>query len=167
MIKIDNAKLKEICDEYSDDVAKINRYVGTKKNKYLNYLFCERDFREVISCPPMRFAKEIELFRNKFFPTDYNDKEWLSFKTYMKGQYEKVRKSYLYNVLKSLDIKVCPYCNRQYIFNVDNGRKVSAQFDHFYSKSEYPYLALSFYNLIQCCPTCNKAKGETQIAIQP
>ena len=50
---------------------------------------------------------------------------------------------------------------------MDNGRKVSAQFDHFYSKSEYPYLALSFYNLIPCCPTCNKAKGETQIVINP
>ena len=85
----------------------------------------------------------------------------------MVNQYANVRKEYLPHVLTKLNLSVCPYCNRHYIFTVDNGRKVSAQFDHFYSKMQYPYLALSFFNLIPCCPTCNKAKGERQIGLNP
>lgn len=85
----------------------------------------------------------------------------------MIGQYENIRKDFLPTVLNSLNLSVCPYCNRQYIFGTDINRKVHAQFDHFYSKSKYPYLALSFYNLIPCCPSCNKAKGEEHIEINP
>lgn len=32
------------------------------------------------------------------------------------------------------------------------------QFNHFYDKGTYPYLALSFYNLIPSCSTCNSSK---------
>lgn len=69
-----------------------------------------------------------------------------------------------------LSIKTCPYCNRQYTFTIktDNGvKRIRPQFDHFYPKSEYPYLALSFYNLIPCCPTCNHTKKNEEISIHP
>ena len=71
---------------------------------------------------------------------------------------------------ETLRVNVCPYCNRQYTFTVKkSGEKkgVRPQFDHFYPKSSYPYLALSFYNLIPSCPTCNHAKGEKEIDINP
>jgi len=49
----------------------------------------------------------------------------------------------------------CPYCNSQYIFTIDKGYKTRPQFDHFLNKSEHPYYALSFYNLIPSCYVCN------------
>lgn len=77
-----------------------------------------------------------------------------------------------YWLAQQLKVNVCPYCNRQYTFTVNKkkgDKGVRPQFDHFYpkSKAEYPYLALSFYNLIPSCPTCNQAKGVDPIKINP
>ncbi|MFL0250616.1 hypothetical protein ACJDT4_09310 [Clostridium neuense] len=64
-----------------------------------------------------------------------------------------------HRLISKLGIKVCPYCNRQYITNYEdlkgNKEKTTADLDHFYSKSLYPYLALSLYNLIPSCQICN------------
>lgn len=62
---------------------------------------------------------------------------------------------------EKLGIKCCPYCNRNYTtshqtFNKDGKEKnVFPEFDHFYHKSSYPLLAISFYNLIPSCNICN------------
>jgi hypothetical protein len=62
-----------------------------------------------------------------------------------------------YALADLLGINVCAYCNRGYTFTILNQGSgiVRPEFDHFYSKSEYPYLALSFYNLIPSCHICN------------
>ncbi len=63
---------------------------------------------------------------------------------------------------KNLNIKVCPYCNNQYTQTLekqDKTHKVQFQLDHFYPKSLYPYLAVSFYNLIPSCNNCNLSKS--------
>ncbi|WP_394900116.1 hypothetical protein [Clostridium butyricum] len=63
-----------------------------------------------------------------------------------------------YKFLMKLGIKVCPYCNRQYITPLycDNG-KVRADLDHFYPKYIYPYLSMSIYNLVPSCKFCNSS----------
>lgn len=59
-----------------------------------------------------------------------------------------------------LNIRTCPYCNRQYTFTIDNKHtKTAPEYDHFYDKAHYPLLAVSFYNLIPSCHTCNHIKG--------
>jgi hypothetical protein len=66
--------------------------------------------------------------------------------------------------VKEKDLKICPYCGRNYIFFVTrkNGTIVKPQIDHFLPKSKYPYLALSYYNLIPCCETCNMSSCKGQ-----
>ena len=60
---------------------------------------------------------------------------------------------------ENFDFRTCFYCNKDFITNFDADKKVSTfQLDHFYDKDTYPYLALSFYNLIPSCPTCNSSK---------
>lgn len=49
-------------------------------------------------------------------------------------------------IVKKTELKVCPYCNISYTYS--RGKAVTAQLDHFFPKSEYPILALCFYNLI-------------------
>lgn len=70
---------------------------------------------------------------------------------------------------KELDVKTCPYCNREYTFSrkLRNGREVHPEFDHFYPKSKYPYLTLSLYNLVPSCHTCNHLKMEHEIGMNP
>ena len=69
--------------------------------------------------------------------------------------------------VKDLDIKVCPYCNRNYILNFQIKGKVNAtaQLDHFFDKKKYPYLAISIYNLVPSCGTCNQRKSTKQETI--
>lgn len=79
--------------------------------------------------------------------------------------YESYRKKYGAELVKRLEISVCPYCNRNFINS--NGDKTPAQFDHFLSKNDYPIFALSLYNLIPCCNTCNQWKGTKRFTISP
>lgn len=69
-------------------------------------------------------------------------------------------------ILTKMKVTVCPYCNRQYIFTLSNGQ-VRPQFDHYYPKSRYPYLALSLYNMIPSCSICNMAKSSLDTLATP
>lgn len=55
-----------------------------------------------------------------------------------------------------LGIKVCPYCNQQFVYPVVTSKgKMRGSIDHFLPKSKYPYLSMSIYNWIPCCSNCN------------
>jgi hypothetical protein len=62
---------------------------------------------------------------------------------------------------KNIKLTTCPYCNREYIFKfydknkTKNELRTIAHLDHFYSQKDYPYLALSFFNLVPSCSICN------------
>ena len=74
-------------------------------------------------------------------------------------------------VFEKLNIRTCPYCNRQYTFTLVPKTKgepyTSPEFDHFFSKSQYPTLAISFYNLVPSCHCCNHGKGAKQLHLNP
>lgn len=69
------------------------------------------------------------------------------------------------------NLRVCPYCNRQYITPIyfhtnEKSFKSRGELDHFYPKSKYPYLAMSIYNLIPSCSTCNSSfKGKKEFSL--
>lgn len=65
-----------------------------------------------------------------------------------------------------IGITVCPYCNRSYIFT-SSKKGTRPQYDHYFPKSKYPYLALSMYNLIPCCSICNQLKSNMDTHITP
>jgi len=73
------------------------------------------------------------------------------------------------NYIKKLNLRVCPYCNRNFIFNFKRKDKeeATAQLDHFFDKSKYPYLSLSLYNLIPSCSICNQRKSKHDVLDKP
>lgn len=76
--------------------------------------------------------------------------------------YSKVFFNFDYKFIKRLNIKTCPYCNRNYISvleRTDSGNITRPQVDHFYPKSIFPILAVSYYNLVPSCGPCNLMKG--------
>ena len=85
--------------------------------------------------------------------------------------YTKMQKKMQYDTFKKLGIRTCPYCNRQYTFTLRPKEKgdpfTSPEFDHFYPKSLYPTLAVSFYNRVPSCHCCNHGKGTKQLHINP
>lgn len=85
--------------------------------------------------------------------------------------YNKMRDSMRYATFKKLNVRTCPYCNRQYTFTLTPNKKgdpfTSPEFDHFFPKSIYPTLAVCFYNLVPSCHCCNHGKGQKQLHINP
>jgi hypothetical protein len=81
-------------------------------------------------------------------------------------------KSTSYNLAIKLGRNTCTYCNRLYTNTVvkkdvkannmnNRGRITRPQFDHWFAKSKYPLLGLSYYNLIPSCSVCNSSiKGD-------
>ena len=64
-----------------------------------------------------------------------------------------------HKLLSLIGIEICPYCQRNYISSYEE--KTTADLDHFYPKSLYPFLALSLYNFIPSCQICNsRFKGD-------
>ncbi|MBR4291065.1 MAG: hypothetical protein IKT52_10590 [Oscillospiraceae bacterium] len=84
-----------------------------------------------------------------------------------------------HQLLSAMNVPVCPYCNRQYITlfcnpqkggkaQKDTVKETTADLDHFYIKSQYPYLSLSLYNFIPSCQICNsRFKGTTDFYVYP
>ncbi|WP_431167236.1 HNH endonuclease [Tenacibaculum halocynthiae] len=75
----------------------------------------------------------------------------------------------------NLKNSTCPYCNENDIRVIDiseegNEEKINKAYldlDHFYPKSQHPYFALSYYNLIPCCHICNSSeKGDKNFSIE-
>ncbi|MBD1385843.1 hypothetical protein IDJ75_11180 [Mucilaginibacter rigui] len=58
-------------------------------------------------------------------------------------------------LIKRVNVDTCPYCNRNYIYYLSEQGAIKPQIDHFYPTSKYPIFAVSYYNLIPSCQTCN------------
>jgi hypothetical protein len=73
-----------------------------------------------------------------------------------------------YDLANNLDINTCTYCNRLYTKTVIKPNKITRpEFDHWFPKSVYPLLALSFYNLIPSCNICNSTvKGSSPMTLK-
>jgi len=69
-----------------------------------------------------------------------------------------------YAIAELIGVNACVYCNRQYIFTVndeEDNHITRPEFDHYLPKSKYPFFALSLYNLIPSCHICNSScKGD-------
>ncbi len=110
-------------------------------------------------------------------PRFVSDGEWNFIKLYEQFTVKGLSNSYKpKDFIKALGLTVCPYCNRQYITSGEKRR--IAELDHFYPKKikdgeellgkiAYPYLAMSFYNLIPSCPSCNRVKSNDRILVSP
>ena len=64
-------------------------------------------------------------------------------------------------------VDTCYFCNIEFINKFKNAKgeiKNGFTLDHYIDKGKYPFLALSLYNLIPSCYTCNsKVKGSDEI----
>lgn len=87
--------------------------------------------------------------------------------------YKGYRKNVLTTLAKYLDVKTCPYCNAQYTLFLDVRRNVrypkgiaKFQFDHFFNKSDAPFLSMSLYNLIPSCASCNLSKHQGDLPVE-
>ena len=139
--------------------------------------YVKNNLKNILQADTKQMKEYIDYFKTNFPKsigvTNQKEKNWKRlYKILRKDIFEKEYNNWgkrtkeygAYEFVKTLDLKTCPYCNRNYTFIVDekNG-KLRPEIDHFYPKSIYPFLAMSFYNLIPSCPTCNHTKSSKVI----
>lgn len=61
--------------------------------------------------------------------------------------------------IRKTQIRVCPYCG---LTIIKPSNRTKHQIDHFFPKGKYPFLALSYYNLIPSCDKCNESPNKGQ-----
>ncbi|CAM4349505.1 HNH endonuclease [Zobellia roscoffensis] len=82
-----------------------------------------------------------------------------------KFNYKSFRQSKKANWLATkLNVKSCTSCNTQYTLSTT--KKSLFHFDHYFPQSIYPYLSLSYYNLIPCCANCNMSKSNKKFLLK-
>ena len=158
MIKIDISKIDSL--KY---YKYIETYINQKNTKYsLEDINCDlltifdKDLEQIITSSPYQIRELI-----KIAPKDFT-KEIIQ----LKDLYETFRNKWAVEFIEDLDIKVCPFCNREYIFKFEDKIKgnprIIASLDHYYDKDTYPFLSVSIFNLIPCCHICNSKFKHTK-----
>ncbi len=122
---------------------------------------CKYSLEEVMTAKPEKFDEIVEWAKDKHNTYNFMIRKYENFTT-KKKEYN------AYDLAKKLNINVCPYCNINSTYTVikeDDKKITRPEFDHFYDKATYPILALSFYNLIPSCHTCNSTlKGTDEFS---
>ncbi len=82
-------------------------------------------------------------------------------------RYDTLQKNDAIKIVQHLKLNTCPYCNASLTVSIDKNDKVKPRFqlDHFFPKSKYPFLAISFFNLVPSCGQCNQSKSKSSVTI--
>ncbi|QOG11577.1 HNH endonuclease [Arcobacter sp. FWKO B] len=171
---------QELFEKHFENISfKLKGLIETIDKSNLNEIdknclsYIENNIENILKADTNKLQEYIKYFQNNYpnsIGIEKQKKEdWLPLYTMLRDEiFEKEYKNWgtrnveynAYEFVKTLNLKTCPYCNRNYTFIVDseNG-KLRPEIDHFYPKSIYPFLAMSFYNLIPSCPICNHTKS--------
>lgn len=82
-------------------------------------------------------------------------------------RYNSLQKNYANKIADKIELKTCPFCNAMLAITIEKRKKKKAryQLDHFFSKSKYPFLCTSYFNLIPCCGNCNQGKSNKSVSL--
>ncbi|MDD7793716.1 HNH endonuclease [Clostridium sp. 'White wine YQ'] len=192
-----SSKLKttNLLDYLSDEIYH-ERLHDTKQNIFIRNLLNELENIISLNIDNYKIKIIFEEIRNELRRLDINmtERKFILkinsiFKTYKKSFSEEVPEKVInlqnynlyckrnnlginnwsaYRFLLELNLKVCPYCNRQYITPIySEAGKMRADLDHFFPKSRYPYLSMSIFNLVPSCKFCNSSlKGKKEFTYE-
>lgn len=177
MIIIQHSNLEKLVldhyESYKDfndftEIETTEKYKTEKNYTDVTNIF-KKEFRDILIAKPKKIEEYISNFskyniRFNIVPkggkltvaqTDHNNYIEALNKIFNYDKIDKVK------FAQDLNLTVCPYCNREYIFKFKENKKtqeirVLSDLDHFFSRSHYPFLAISFYNLIPSCAICNR-----------
>ncbi|WP_210456059.1 hypothetical protein [Vibrio crassostreae] len=178
-------KLEKLISDVSmkSYIRKIGKEESERQLDFLNYLSSPGKLKYIVTTKSINFNEiESEVLRHirpgdlytvrgrNHHSTPFGELLLKSIFNY--GNYRNTK--HCYNRYKSLGFKAvtCPYCNENPIKIVNNDQRSKGEsrllfdLDHFYPKSKYPYLALSFFNHIPSCGVCNQTyKGSKDFRV--
>lgn len=181
-------KLRELAKEYKKALAKkftakptkkledlksqLDPVVYAEERTYIQHII--ENYDSIILLEPEKFGEYHEEFFNKadvskIVIKTVKDRKTKKTKIEEKKlherivecmRYEDVRTNIYPLLFHKLNLHTCPYCNAQYLDVVERkaGERGNFQLDHAYPRSKYPWLCITFFNLIPSCGSCNLAK---------
>ena len=178
MIPLKYQRNEYVEDKYYDLIIQ-NRnpdYIKEIEDKCTLYL--QMSFKEIVCASPEKMQ---ELHNNIIARQDYEQikKEFKYIYSPNKENnyivttlYERMPQEAKQLLYKQVGLKVCPYCNRNFIDKLKINKNVRTyagtfELDHFYPKEKFPMFAVSFYNLIPVCGTCNGIKSNEIFKLNP
>jgi hypothetical protein len=158
-------------DNYYKEIAKskADKFNGLTFEEYYNKhykKFLTYELKEIL-CG--NFEKLIEI-KNKIGKK--NDNKIKSFLNYDKSKINnssplisKLQPKISEFFQKNIEVHICYYCNIDFIntFKKNNETKNAFTLDHVLEKADYPFLALSLYNLVPSCYVCNSKVKDSKI----
>lgn len=166
MIQISVPHLAEILSIHVKEVQQYINYAALHDDETL---YIKAYVEDILKAKPDQFDSIIEEAKKNHIDSDRLKKAFVGGSKYggnigyKKFSSKETQPYNAYDLAGKLKVDVCPYCNRNYTFTIKNKNSKSTRpdFDHFYSKNDYPILALSFYNLIPSCILCNSRLKST------
>lgn len=185
-IQFTEEELKKACEQHCGAIC---AYVKKKNRKYQEELFesIQRvvpymvSFEDCIADDNWGWLRNFLLADIDTLKRWIQKKEALQFDQFLKlyqnrfsagaSKYiDDVSKYNAYTFIRNLGLSVCPYCDEEYIEVLDtvDGKTIrTLELDHFFPKSQYPALALCFFNLVPSGQNCNGIKMETFLGMSP
>lgn len=180
--------LIEKCKKYyseTDSIVYIKKYANnstddSKRHKKF-FLLLKKDrfkfLQKIITCKPEEFLSIQTDIYKILHPSDLYIVNGLKVKQTPFGKllteqflnYKKFRSSsYCKKLYEKLDFQnaSCPYCNEKEVQIVKKNKTQNIAYfdlDHFYPKSQNPFFAISFYNLIPSCKFCNSTEKGSKV----
>jgi len=139
------------CDNFNCEICKTNTHKIDLPIEFINFLTSEKIDDLILGKPSELLAinqecKDLGInqdpIKNLFIESGY--KNWF-------------QPNFGNKLLNIINQDTCTYCNRNYTLQTLPNRS-RAELDHWFSKETFPLLALSFYNLIPSCHSCNHLK---------
>ena len=181
-------KINKLSKEKNEEITnKIYSKLKTRRENLENSKDFKEEYKEIIdeiflNCKSLigedienvikiyeKIRKKYPDFLAKIDGTDLSNSQ-KNFKEYISNifNYEEILKGkFVFDFAESLNIEVCPYCNRNYVnvIYVNYRRNARPDLDHFFPKSKYPLLSLSINNLIPICSYCNRKKSSRYFSL--
>jgi len=154
---------QDIKDEYIKTIREVLLTPSTKKftaktKRFFRFLKSDLYFTRYSQMYDLLISDDIHNLIRMYGSIDTADSNY--------DIYNDLRTVWAKKLVELTSTKVCPYCNRNFIvnFSTDN---TTVELDHYFPKNKYPYLAISLYNLIPSCHTCNHKKRSEKLKIYP
>lgn len=177
MISVHYSNYKSFLETHSESILD---YCNTTAKKYstkkidalvkLHFGNIINNFEDLLKASPLKlyeiktYFDTLPLTDKSIIKTDF-DLETL-YNYFIQGIYENRKLGIKYSssyLADNLNIFTCPYCNENFTYSFRYRGSVTPvrrtfDWDHIYSKIDYPFLAISFFNLVPCCKACNFVK---------
>ncbi|NLR57639.1 hypothetical protein HGH93_05990 [Chitinophaga polysaccharea] len=121
---------------------------------YLQSLRSDLELEKLITARPESFGNIITNLSQRF--PYLSDENFVLYNIFITSCYEKSKKFSKFSFIQRINRDTCVYCNRNYTYCISSPTgEIKPEIDHFFPKTIYPFLGMSFYNLIPSCQVCN------------